>query len=272
MGKDNDGIGDRMKTYEAPFSMRTVPRVPIVIRLDGCHFHSFTRGFVKPFDSVMEQTMKDTMGQLCAQVQNCVFGFTQSDEITLVLRMPDLINSQEYYDGRVQKIVSITASKCTRLFNKTLEENITELCSYPSRFPDHADPGVYKRKLSNAEFDARVMNIPECDVYNNLIWRQQDATRNSLSMLAQAHFSQKMLQGKKRQDMFDMLMEQGINWNDLSPYRKRGACCYRTYIHGSDHKEWYVDDDTIVFTTEEARMKYQPIVEGTETDSQEEER
>lgn len=257
-----DSLGDRMKSYEAPYMQRTVPRIPMVIRVDGSHFHSFTRGFAEPFDPVLIASMQETMLDLCADITGAVFGYTQSDEITIVCRLADPIDGREYYEGRVNKILSITASKATASFNRNFAGNVERLRVDPSSFPDAVDIDVYRRRLLTAEFDARVMSIPDSDVYNCLIWRQLDATRNSLSMLAQAHFLQKQLQGRKREELMDMLVQQkGVNWNDLPTTRKRGSCCYRKNLGGIRPK-WFLDTEMPILTSDEGRAMLQPLLEG----------
>ena len=258
-----DDFGDRMKSYEAAYMQRTVPRVPLVIRVDGCHFHSFTRGMAKPFDPILTKTMQDTMLAMCKEITGAVFGYTQSDEITVVCRLADPVNMSEYYEGRVQKILSITASKATLNFNRWFMRNVKEYGQEPDRYPGAADPDVYRRRLMGAEFDSRVMNIPDMDLYNCLIWRQSDATRNSVSMLAQSHYTQRELQGKKRPEMMDMLMlEKGVNWNDLDTVKKRGACCYRKDT-GRKRPEWFVDCEMPILSSDEGRERFMPIVLGT---------
>lgn len=257
-----DSLGDRMKSYETPYMQRTVPRMPMVIRVDGSHFHSFTRGFAKPFDPVLIAAMQGTMLDLCADITGAVFGYTQSDEITIVCRLADLVDGKEYYEGRVNKILSITASKATAAFNRNFAKNVEALRNDPASFPETAGIEVYQRRLLTAEFDARVMSIPDSDVYNCLIWRQMDASRNSLSMLAQAHFPQKQLQGRKREELMDMLMlEKGINWNDLPTVRKRGSCCYRKDI-GRTRPKWFLDTEMPVLTSDEGRSMLQPLLDG----------
>lgn len=253
---------ERMKSYEAPYMQHTVPCVPIVIRVEGCHFHTFTRGFARPFDPLLMRTMQQTMLDLCTGITGAVFGYTQSDEITVVCRLADPVAGSEYFEGRVQKILSVTASKTTVSFNRHLTDNVSLLQADASAFPGASDPNVYRRRLMTAEFDARVMNIPDSDLYNCLIWRQADATRNSLSMLAQSYFTQKELQGKKREDLMDMLvLQKGVNWNDLEVPKKRGSCCYRMDV-GKTHPKWVLDTGMPILSSDEGRGRIQPLIEG----------
>ena len=262
MGKfDKDSLGTRMKEYEANYKQKTVSRIPIVIRIDGKAFHTFTRGFKKPFDELLMDTMQQTTLSLCKDLQNCKFGYTQSDEITLVFTIDDVIKTQEIYDGKVNKILSICASKATRYFNKIFFDNVKKLENGDCTFKEVVDVNVYKKKLFEAEFDCRVMNIPDFDVINNLIWRQQDATRNSIQMLGQANFSHKELQGKNCSDIQDMLvLQKGINWNDLEVAKKRGACMYRKKEDFTDRKKWVLDLSMPILTEDSARTWFNEII------------
>ena len=250
MGKfDKDSLGNRMKTYESVYKQRLVPKMPIVLRIDGKAFHTFTRGMKKPFDDLLIDTMQKTMVRLCEDLQGAKFGYTQSDEITLISTLDDMVKSQAPYDGSVQKLLSIYASKATKYFNMEFYENVYKLQHDENAFKEVVDVDVYIKKLFDAEFDCRVMNIPEHDLINNLIWRQQDATRNSISSLAQANFSHNALQSKSSSDMMDMLMlEKNINWNDLETRKKRGSCCYK--IEAMGRHVWKIDNEMPIITTD----------------------
>lgn len=226
---------NRSKTY-------LVRRMPVIIRLDGKAFHTFTRGFEKPFDDVMMQTMQQTTLKLCQEIQGCVFGYTQSDEITLVLVDYNDINTDAWFDYSVQKMCSVAASMCTLYFNKIFAEMVDVFIANSDVTPEEEKlERVYNKAIEKgAMFDARVFNIPVEEVTNCVLWRQQDATRNSISSLAQSKFSHKELQGKSSSQMQDMLMEKwGINWNDLTIPEKRGTAVYKRTI--DDATEWIVD-------------------------------
>lgn len=265
MGKfDKDSLGDRMKGYEAVYKQILVPKLPIVIRVDGKAFHTFTKGMAKPFDDLLMDTMQRTMLALCKDLQTCKLGYTQSDEITLVCVCDDVIKTEGLYKYKVNKILSIIASKATRYFNKFFSENIRNLEQYPNTFTNAVDIEVYRSKEFGAEFDCRVMNIPEYDVINNLIWRQQDATRNSIQMLGQANFSHKELQGKNCSEIQDMLIaRKGINWNNLAVDKKRGSCCYRVKDDEEETRTpWVVDKDMPILTEAAARERFTKIMFG----------
>lgn len=250
-----NSLGSRMKGYESISRFFLTRRTPVIIRVDGKAFHTFTKGMKKPFDCLLMDTMEGTMLYLCKNVQNCVFGYTQSDEITLVLVDYTNPNTSAWFDNGVQKMASVVASMTTTAFNRLFREGVEAL-----------EPGEYadtmRRKLDAAMFDARVFSLPKDEVCNCLIWRQQDATRNSIQAVGQANFSHKELQGKTCDEIQEMLFSQkGINWNNLRPSEKRGTGCFKisyneemedprnpgSLITVARH-EWVIDADTPIFT------------------------
>ena len=256
----NDELGMRMKEfYEEIPKTRLVRRMPVAIRIDGKAFHTFTRGFQKPFDEVLGKSMRETMKYLCENIQGCVLGYTQSDEITLILVDYQNLNSCAWFDYEVQKMCSISASMATMAFNKFFTKNV----NYFEMTHEHDDTiNEYCTTLVNAAekgamFDARCFNIPKEEVCNLIYWRQLDATRNSIQMVGQANFSHKELQKKSCNMIQEMLFaEKGINWNDYPTYLKRGSCCIKTTIQNPnvDIKDgaypksiWMIDLDIPIF-------------------------
>lgn len=235
-------LGERMKEYELQSRTRLLRRTPVIIRLDGKAFHSFTRGFDKPFDENLMRIMQDTTKMLCENIQGCVFGYTQSDEITLVLIDYQNIESCAWFDNQVQKIVSVASSMVTNFFNKNLLDEIEYEKAKIN--PNGAKINLMQDKLFKAIFDARVFNLPSYEVINNIIWRQQDATRNSINSLAQSLFSHKQLQGLNCKTVQDkMLTEKDINWNNLTTPQKRG-----TAVLKNEEGKWYIDYDMPILT------------------------
>ena len=250
MSNKKDSLGDRMKeNYENRAKTYLVRRMPVIIRLDGKAFHTFTRGMKKPYDEIFHNTMNATMKYLCENIQGCKLGYTQSDEITLLLTDYDTLDTDAWFGNNVQKICSVSASMATMAFNQylafayyELEENLYEAWNVGDEETKYCD--TLRKKLYSAMFDSRCFNIPEDEVTNCFIWRQQDATRNAIQMLGQCNFSHKELQGKSCNAIQDMLMEQkGINFNDMPTVFKRGVCCRR----GEDGK-WEIDTEIPVFT------------------------
>lgn len=265
----HEDLGVRMKTfYEQIPKTKLMRRCPVAIRIDGKAFHTFTRGFQKPFDEILINSMQETMKYLCENIQGCVLGYTQSDEITLILVDYKKFTSSAWFDYEVQKICSISASMATMAFNKFFRDNVDDyiyenwddqyLYNYIATLQGAVDRG--------AMFDARCFNIPKEEVTNLVYWRQLDASRNSIQMVGQANFSHKELQNKSCNDIQDMLMTQkDINWNDLPTYQKRGSCCVRNKIilfrdsimktvqlrdTSKSENEWIIDTKIPIFKNE----------------------
>jgi len=259
-----------MKAYENVARTRLTRRVPVIIRLDGKAFHTFTRGLEKPFDCTLMCVMRQTMKRLCEELQGCVFGYTQSDEITLVLTDYATIQTDAWFDYNVQKMASVAASIATSEFNRLFREEFLRLC-------DEQDDSIELQnklkamsgKLDKALFDARCFSVPKEEVCNCLIWRQQDATRNSIESVGQANFSHSQLQGKSCKMVQEMLWsEKGINWNNLPTDCKRGVACYRTErteemenpirpgeMITVQRKQWTIDREIPVFSRDRAYIE-----------------
>lgn len=257
MSKDN--LGDRMKGYENIERRYLTRRMPTLIRLDGKAFHSFARGFQKPFDMVLMQSMWDTVKYLCENIQGCKIGYTQSDEIQLLLTDYEKIDTCSWFDKNVLKMASISASMATLAFNKAFAENVWNYrnTGLDSKYEEFLDKDIekysqiYHKKLNTALFDSRVYNIPKEEVCNAFIWRQQDATRNAIQMVGQANFSHKQLQNKNCNQIQEMLFqEKEINFNDLPVYQKRGACIIKEYYFKGEtqRSRWIVDKNIPIFT------------------------
>lgn len=238
-----DDLGIRMKTYyEQIPKTKLMRRTPVALRIDGKAFHTFTRGFQKPFDEVLIKSMQETMKYLCENIQGCVLGYTQSDEITLILTDYKKLTSSAWFDYEVQKMCSIAASMATMAFNKFFKKNVENFEQYYAieyetngwygkGTPEYEMCETYSKAVEKgAMFDCRCFNIPKEEATNLIYWRQLDASRNSIQMLGQANFSHKELQNKSCNDIQDMLIDKGINWNDLPTHQKRGSCCVRNNI------------------------------------------
>ena len=242
----NDELGKRMKEfYEAVPKTRLVRRTPVAIRIDGKAFHTFTRGFEKPFDEVLGRAMRETMKYLCENIQGCVLGYTQSDEITLILIDYKKLNSSAWFDYEVQKMCSIAASMATMAFNRFFREEMDKDPTIPSVRYNWYTAAINK----GAMFDARCFNIPKEEVANLIYWRQLDATRNSIQMVGQANFSHSQLQNKSCNQIQDMLFqEKDINWNDFPTHLKRGSCCTKvesSTVFAIEHEDGTVETGTV---------------------------
>ena len=257
-----DSLGDRMKQYEGVPKTALMRRNPVIIRIDGKAFHTFTRGFQRPFDDILIESMQDTMKYLCENIQGCKLGYCQSDEISLLLTDYENINTAAWFDYEVQKMCSITASMATLAFNRAFEIKVAALDNDFFNRVEGIDSNylstLCKAVRKGAMFDARCFSIPKEEVCNYFIWRQQDATRNSIQMVGQANFSHKELQNKSCDEIQDMLMTQkNINWNDFDTVKKRGSCCTKTGKHTivdiqtGEQKErlvWEIDKNIPIFT------------------------
>jgi tRNA(His) 5'-end guanylyltransferase len=206
-------LSDRMKLYEnIGAGQRLLPHIPVCIRLDGKAFHQWTRGLRHPYDERLH-TLFDETAKFLVDASDAVIGYTQSDEITLILYNGSQPDSQIFFDGRVSKLTSVLASMATAKFNALV----------PSILPEKRDRLAF--------FDGRVWTVPtEQEAVNCLLWRELDATRNSIQMAAQALYSHKQLHQKNTAEMQAMLWQKGINWQDYPARFKRGGYFQRRVI------------------------------------------
>lgn len=197
-----------MKCYEKVSNHLLTRRTPIIVRVDGRCFHTFTRGFDKPFDHRLIKVMQMVAEDLMKLTGNCVLAYVQSDEISVLLKDWQSLETEPFFDNKIQKLSSTFSSMATSSFMMNW-------------FAVTGD-------LVNIQFDARCFNLPKDDVDNYFIWRQQDWTRNSIQMMGRAYFSQKQMQGKNQSDIQEMLWaEKKINWDKVKTHLKRGTFLYR---------------------------------------------
>lgn len=242
-------LGDRIKSYEQIYDSVLLPRVPIIIRLDGKGFSKLTKavGAKKPFDDVFSKSMADAMLKTASKIEGCVFGFTQSDEVSFILMNDQSIESQPWFGNRVQKICSVVASMMSVHFNSV----------------------QYNR---SAYFDARVFAVPNVqEAVNTIIWRQQDCTKNSISCACYYEVAKTKGKGTTRKLMHSLnqnqqqellFKEAGINWNDYPVKYKRGISCYRvvkTFLNtnpngGNDcynRSMWTIDENLPILSSDQ---------------------
>lgn len=228
-----DDLGDRMKGQYEDRTRYLLPRRTFtIIRLDGKAFHTYTRGLEKPFDNDLFADIDNAIIAMLPEIQGAVFAYTQSDEISILLTDFALPTTSAWFDGNLQKICSVSASLITAEFNalridRGSHTSNTEAC----------------KEVVPAYFDARVFTIPDrIEVMNYFIWRNQDASRNSVSMVAQAHFSHKELQGVSTTGMHEYLHNKGVNWaTDYSDREKNGALIVKeTYMSSADEAHFKV--------------------------------
>lgn len=210
-----DSLGDRMKEfYEGRSQTCLLRRTHTLIRVDGKAFHSYTRGLKRPFDDEFISDMNQTAQTLCEEIQGAQLAFVQSDEISVLVTDFKKFETSGWFDNNVQKVVSVSASIATEAFNH-------------ARITRMINQGLDTQnilKAKRARFDSRVFQIPDsAEVANYFLWRQQDATRNSIQSTARANFSHSELNGKSQKEMQGMLLTQkNINWNDYPAGYKRG--------------------------------------------------
>lgn len=242
-----DSLGNRMKAYESITRDFLIPKVPTIMRLDGKAFHTYTKQFKRPFDKVLIDMMDETAKYLCSKIQGAKFAYVQSDEITIFISDMDSIESQMWYDGNIQKMTSVSASMASTMFNHLRTLNIINEAVKKWQDKENDSESIIKYKLDGlievavekmalAEFDSRVFQVPNKEeVVNNFLWRQQDATRNSISAVAQSLYSAKELHKVNTDQMQELIFQKGINWNDYDPKLKRGRFIYKVnYFNGID--------------------------------------
>jgi len=250
-----DKLGDRMKEfYENRYRILLPRRLPLIIRVDGKAFHTFTKGFKKPYDLIIRDCMTETAAELCKEIQGCKIAYIQSDEISLLLTDYDDIKTDAWFDKNLAKITSISASIATLAFNKQYKWTL-------DNYAFHEMPKMkefYEKKLFTAMFDSRAFVIPKEEVINYFIWRQNDATRNAIQGLGQANFSHKEMQNINTSLLQEKLFkERQINFNDEPTWYKRGWCVNKeSYCKKVPDKEgiirthWTPDYDIPIFTTD----------------------
>ena len=269
---NKDSLGDRMKDYENISRNYLTRKIPVIVRIDGKAFHNFTRGLKKPFDRVLMSAMQDTMLELCKNIQGCVFGYTQSDEITLILTDYENVDTDAWYGYNIQKIASVSASMATAYFNTAFRNRAEAVIrDYRTNECPTTEDTQYAETLTyaikqGAMFDSRAFSLPKDEVCNCLIWRQQDATRNSIESAGYAYLIADDMYKKNCNEVQELLFsKRGINWNNYPTDCKRGSACYRAYVTSDMpcgditrnipsppptvlRPKWYIDTDIPIFT------------------------
>lgn len=229
-----DSLGDRIKNkYEGITRYFLMGRSYTIIRLDIVAAHTFCKGLEKPFDDDFISDMNETTKYICSKIMGCKVGYTQSDEITLILTDFDKIESEAWFGNNLQKLCSVSASMATSKFNELrFKRWYNNLSKRKIQSNEHSDDRY--KEIKNIYFDSRVFQVPNrSEVFNVLLWRQNDAVRNSISMVAQSMYSQKELHGKNTDQMQELAFLKGVNWNDLEAGKKRGRLFTKvTYVNG----------------------------------------
>ena len=278
---DTSDLANRMKEYEKRNQYYLQKRTPVAIRVDGRNFHTFTKGFQRPFDKILMTTMQETAKYMCENIQGAKFAYVQSDEITIILVDYDTLETDCWFNYRTDKLCSISSSMATMAFNKYFSEMVMQLESdVAQEYETDGDTewvitmekylkAYHKSCEKGAMFDSRCFNIPKEEVCNLVYWRQLDATRNSIQMVGQANFSHNELQGKSCNMIQDMLLTQkDINWNDYPVACKRGSACIK--VHGlnlaelKERPHWCIDENMPILKDEHRRYVDDFIFVGEE--------
>lgn len=255
-----DSLGDRMKKYEEVTKTYLVRRMPIIMRYDGSHFHTFTKQFKKPYDEVFHEAMWSVATHLCETIQGAKLAYVQSDEISILITDWETVTTEAWFDNQVQKMCSVGAAECSVAFIRALAKTQPDILLGNKRLPT---------------FDARIWNVPEDEVFSTLWWRQSDATRNSIQMAGRSYFSHKELDGVSCDQIQEMLFQRhGINFNDYPVPQKRGVCIVKetfqeplaaeilakipesrrgTLPEFVERSRWVVDKNIPIFTSPEGR-------------------
>lgn len=204
-----DALGDRMKAYERrETDHRFLNFAPVVARMDGRGFSKWTRGLERPYDECLSKVMIEVTRRLVSET-GARIGYTQSDEITLVLLVEE-IGQDMLFDGKAQKLCSVLASMTTAFF-------ILECLVEP-------ESELARRAKKGPQFDARAFQVPNrTEAANAVLWREQDAAKNAISMAARGFYEHSELQGKTGPQMQEMIFQRGQNFNDYPSFFKRGS-------------------------------------------------
>jgi tRNA(His) 5'-end guanylyltransferase len=220
--------------------------MPVIIRVDGCHFHTYTKGCKRPVDDGLVEVMNITAKHLCKNIQGCQMAYVQSDEISLLLNNYQTLDTQPWYDNSVQKMVSVSAAMASVAFTT----NSWKIWGFDA----------YGPLIKEAYFDGRAFVLPKEDVCNYFLWRQQDATRNSVQMLARTLYSHKQLINKNNSELQELIFQKGFNWDKCPTSQKRGRCIVKTSAVKPatnpktgqtvmvERSEWTVDNETPIFS------------------------
>jgi len=245
---ENDSLGTRMKSYENSCRTTLPIRLPIIIRVDGKAFHTYTKGCKRPVDENLVFCMNETAKYLCQNIQGAQIAYVQSDEISILLNNYQTIDTQPWFDNTVQKMVSVSAGMASSYFTTQSWR-------------------IFNGTSKLAVFDSRVFIMPPEDVVNYFIWRQQDATRNSVQMLARTLYSHKELLGKGNSELQEMCFQKGFNWNNCPVPQRRGRCLIKSKsiksgknpktgeAISSERTEWIVDSNIPIFSQNRSYIK-----------------
>lgn len=261
----SDELGDRAKAYENVFRGKLPGRMPFIIRCDGKAFHTLTKKCIRPYDTDIVECMEAAAKELCKQISSAKLAYVQSDEISILVTPYEELNTQPWFDGNIQKIVSIASSIASTQFTKksielknVFDKNQVLYCNAYEKFGNQ--PGL---------FDARVFVLPENDVNNIFYWRQKDAERNSIQMLASSLYSHKELDGKVCKELKEMCTKKNRPWESEPTAFKRGFCIKKSprnteTANGTTVRmSWAADKEIPMFSQDKSYI--QSLIPGRNT-------
>jgi len=217
-----DDMGSRLKDIESRTKYMLPRRCYTLIRIDGKAFHTYTKKCERPFDTDLREDMEMTTKALCEHIQGCKLGYTQSDEISLLLTDFDAIETSAWFDGNLQKVVSVVASMTSAYFNR--------FRAIRAGSPDYV-PAV---------FDARAWTTADpWEAYNTFLWRQKDAMRNSIQMVARHLASYKECHGKNCKHLLEMMEDKGFNY-----YSYPHNCRLGSFVIKDGDRGWRIDQNS----------------------------
>lgn len=225
----NDDFGDRIKElYEDPYRITLPGRMPVMLRIDGKAFSSLTAKCERPFDNKLIAAMDATAIYLCDNIQNADVAYVQSDEINILLTNYKKLTTQSWFNNNLVKMCSVAAGLASSYFTCSASEYLKSI----------------------AAFDCRAFVLPKEEVNNAFLFRQQDASRNAISMVARTLYSHKELNGKTCNQMQEMMYQKGMNFNDLPVNWRRGRCIVKeSYDHsGTQRSKWVIDNNIPIFS------------------------
>lgn len=232
-----DSLGDRIKSYEMAFRLYLTKRLPLIIRLDGAHFHTYTKLLTKPLDPNFISAMDQVAIKLCQEIDGAVLAYVQSDEISILVHNYKTLHTQAWFDNQIQKICSVSASIAA--------SKMTALS--PSIFGE----------VKEASFDCRCFILPEAEVCNYFLWRQQDASRNSVQMLARSLASHKECENKNNSELQELIFQRGQNWNNWPTSYRRGRCAIQKekQVENVIRHVWEIDNEIPIFSQDRSYIE-----------------
>lgn len=249
-----DSLGDRMKKYEEAARINLPGRLPVIVRVDGKAFHTYTKGLTRPVDHALVDVMNDTAIGLCKAIQGAQMAYVQSDEISILVHNYKTLESSTWFDNQVQKMASISAGYASSIFTSLSFRIWDKKLANSSGSTAGEGSGVLSdvSNIRPAIFDSRVFVVPENDVCNYFLWRQKDAVRNSVQTLARFLYSHKECDKKNCEQLKEMCSAKGRPWDSEPTSFRRGRCIQKQTFFLPDgvsqRSRWTVDNEIPSFS------------------------